>query len=170
MKSAIINGLMFNLSWLAIIYSQSDVLAVGIVIAHVVVHMRIMGEGRREWILLGGVFLFGLLLDQVLFLGGVLNLSGEPGMAPFWLGCLWLVMATTLMHAFATLQQKLWLAAVLGVVGGCASYIAGTRLSVVDFGWPLLSLVIIGVLWAFLLPLLLVVARSLQDTAERETC
>jgi hypothetical protein len=170
MKTPIINGVMFNLSWLAIVYSQSNVLALGIVITHVIVHMRIMGQGRREWILLGGVFLFGMLLDQVLFLGNVLNLSGQPGIAPLWLGCLWLAMATTLMHALAMLQQKLWLAAVLGAVGGCASYIAGTRLSIVEFGWPLLSPVIIALLWALLLPLLLVAARALQDTAQEETC
>jgi hypothetical protein len=170
MRTAIINGLMFNLSWLAIIYFQSNLLAVIIVITHVILHMRIMGEGRGEWMLLGGVFLLGVLLDQLLFLGGVLNLSAKPAFAPLWLSCLWLVMATTLMHAFAILQQKLWLAAVVGAVGGCASYIAGTGLSVVDFGWPLLSPVVIGLLWAFVFPSLLVAARYLQDRAQGETC
>jgi hypothetical protein len=170
MKTAITNSVMFNLSWLAIITSQSDVIALCIVTAHVLIHMRIMGEGRREWLLLGGVFAVGLLLDQLLFLGGVLNLSGQPGFAPFWLGCLWLVMATTLMHAFSMLQQKLWLAALVGVVGGCASYVAGTRLSDVDFGWPILSPAIIALLWFFLLPLMLMAARRLQHTAAPDPC
>ena len=160
---------MFNLSWLAIIYSQSDLIAVGIAITHVVVHMKIMGEGRREWVLIGGVLFIGLTLDQLLFLGGVLNLSGKPAIAPVWLGCLWPVMATTLMHAFARLQQMLWLAALVGLVGGSASYFAGTRISVVDFGWPIFSPVIIGLLWFFVLPLLLVAARSLQNKGQGVT-
>ena len=170
MKTAITNGMMFNISWLAIIYSQSNVLALCVVSAHVLIHMRIMGEGRREWILLGGVFAVGLLLDQLLFFGGVLNHSGKAGLAPFWLGCLWLVMATTLMHAFAALQLRLWLAALFGVVGGCLSYIAGTRISDLDFGWPLLSPAIIGLLWFFLLPVMLVAARRLQHTTALDPC
>jgi hypothetical protein len=170
MRTALINSVMFNVSWLAIILSQSNPIALGIAIVHVAVHLYIMGLGRWEWILLAIVFALGLVMDQLLFLSGVLNVAGEPGLAPVWLSCLWLVLATTLMHAFAPLQNKLWLAAMVGVVGGTGSYIAGTRLSDIDFGWPLLSPALIGLLWLFLLPALLVLARSLQKNTGIDLC
>jgi hypothetical protein len=165
MQAAILNGLAFNLSWLVIIKCQSNIVAAAVVLIHVLVHMRLFGKGRREWVLLASVFLLGLMLDQFLFLVGVLNLSGEPALAPFWLGCLWPILATTLMHAFASLQQRLWLAGVLGALGGGASYVAGTQLSEVGFGWPLLSPLLIATLWLVMLPALLILARTIQNTS-----
>ena len=163
MQAVILNGVAFNLSWLVIIKSQSNLIAAAVALMHVLLHMHLLGKGRREWVLLGTVFLLGLLLDQLLFLAGVLNLSGEPSLAPFWLGCLWLVLATTLMHAFASLQQRLWLAGGLGALGGGASYVAGTQLSDVEFGWPVLSPLLIAALWLVLLPSLLILTRRIQN-------
>ena len=82
-------------------------------------------------------------------------------LAPFWLSCLWPVLATTMMHAFSGLQKHLLMAAVLGAVGGTLSYLAGTRLTDVAFGSPVAGPVAIGLLWAALFPMLARVARSL---------
>ena len=153
------NGVMFNISWLAIVSSQTVVVALPVVALHLLIHQFWLGQGRRELAFIAAVALFGLLMDQFLFALGVFTLAGEPAMAPIWLTCLWPVLATTLNHAFATLQQKLALAAVLGGIGGLGSYWAGTGMSAVGFADPIAGPIIIAVLWAILFPALAYAAR-----------
>lgn len=107
-----------------------------------------------------GVSLIGLTIDQILFAAGVFLSPTSVAFAPLWISCLWPVLATTLMHAFSALQSRLILASIAGAIGGGMSYIAGTRLSDVDFASPLWGPVFMAALWSFLFPLLLMVARS----------
>jgi hypothetical protein len=160
------NGVLFNLSWFAILVSQSTVLAVAIAGLHLVTHFIFLGKGRRELLLIVAVTLVGAVLDQLLFLSGVCNLGGERTLAPLWLACLWPVFATTLMHAFAGLQHRPWLAAAVGAVGGALAYIAGVRLTDVEFGSPLWGPVIIGLAWSALFPLFLGCASRLQGVGD----
>ena len=153
------NGLLFNLSWLAIVTSESLFIAPAVVLAHLLVHQLWIGRGARELVFIAGVALFGVLLDNLLFAVGLFTVNGEPGLAPLWLSCLWPVLATTFQHAFAGLQRSLPLAAVLGAVGGAGSYYAGTGMSAVDFAHPVAGLVVIGALWALLFPALALAAR-----------
>lgn len=156
-----VNAILFNLAWFAIVVTQSSLLAPAIVAVYLVVHFRFMGMGRRELLLVVAVTVFGACVDQLLFQGGVFNLAGQPALAPLWLICLWPVFATTLMHAFAGLHNRLFLAVVVGASGGALSYIAGVRLTDIDFGSPLWGPVILAMLWAVIFPLLLTVAARL---------
>ena len=153
------NGLLFNLSWLAIVTSESLLLAPAVVLAHLLIHQLWIGRGARELAFVAGVTLFGLLLDNLLFAAGLFTVNGEWSLAPLWLSCLWPVLATTFQHAFAGFQRSLPLAAVLGAAGGAGSYYAGTGMSAVDFADPVIGLVIIGALWALLFPALALAAR-----------
>jgi hypothetical protein len=161
LRNTLVNGSLFNISWLAIVYTQSPVLGPLLALGHVLVHMRLMGQGSRELKLIGGVTLFGLALDQLLFAAGVFTVAGLPGAAPLWLSSLWPVLATTLCHAFSGLQNRLLLASLLGAIGGTMAYVAGTRMTDVEFGSPLAGPAIIGLLWAVLFPALARVARGL---------
>lgn len=156
------NGLLFNLSWLAIVVSSSALVAPLVAIAHLVVHGVFIGLKRREPLFIALVAVSGLALDHALFGAGVFVIDGAAATAPLWLSCLWPVLATTLMHAFESLQKHLLLAAVVGAVGGAASYIAGTRLSDVAFADATLGPVILAALWFVWMPLLLVVARRMS--------
>jgi hypothetical protein len=153
-----VNAVLFNLSWFAIVLTQSSLVAVAIVVVHLLVHFRLMGKGRAELALIAAVTLCGIALDQLLFRSGVFNLAGQPAPAPLWLACLWPVFATTLMHAFAGFQQRIFLAVMLGAVGGALSYTAGVRLTSIDFGSPLWGPVILAALWAVVFPLLLMLS------------
>jgi hypothetical protein len=158
----IANGIMFNISWLAIVVSQSAVIAPLILLVHLALHFRLMGKGRDELYLIAKVALLGALIDQLLFRTGVFNIAGEPSLPPIWLACLWPLFATTLLHAFEGLQRKPLLAACLGVVGGSLSYTAGVRLSSVEFSSLFWGPVIMGVVWGIVCPLLLVYAGRLN--------
>ena len=153
---AVVNGLLFNLSWLAIVLPHSSRWAPLVVILHLLVHFRFFGYGVAEARLVLIVTMMGLLLDQIFFLTRVFTVSGAPSLAPLWLSCLWPVLATTLMHSFGALQQRLLLAAVVGGVGGALTYMAGTRLSDVDFVSAVWGPVTMALTWAMLFPALLV--------------
>jgi hypothetical protein len=103
--------------------------------------------------------LAGFLLDQVFFAVGIFTVSGKFSFAPLWLSCLWPVLATTLMHAFSGLQQRLLLASVIGAIGGAGSYGAGTRLSDVDFTSLFWGPIIMALTWAIVFPALMLAAR-----------
>ena len=154
----IANATLFNLSWFAILLTQSSIVAIAIIIVHLFLHFTFIANVRREGLLIASVALIGALLDQLMFALGVFTLNGQAALAPLWLACLWPAFATTLRHAFAFLQDKPYAAALFGAVGGALSYVAGVRLTDVEFGSPLWGPVVVGLCWAVLFPLLLKLA------------
>ena len=155
---ALANGLLFNISWFAIVATHSNTLAPIIAGAHLLVHFMFFGTGRNEVLLILGITLVGLLLDNLMFAAGIFIVAGVPAPSPWWLSCLWPVLGTTLMHAFSTLQQRLILASIVGAAGGTASYMGGTRLSDIDFGDPIFGPMTIALIWAIAFPALLAAA------------
>ncbi|MCB1690327.1 MAG: DUF2878 domain-containing protein [Halioglobus sp.] len=159
MLYTLLNGLMFNVTWLIIVTTESALIAPVAALLHVLIHFAVMGKGYIELRVILQVALFGAFVDQILFYLQVFVVSGQPALPPLWLTCLWPVLATTLMHAFSGLQNRYLLAALLGGVGGAASFVAGTRLTSVEFDSPFWGPVIIAVLWAVVFPLLLQLPR-----------
>jgi hypothetical protein len=155
----LVNGLMFNITWFAIVTTESVVVAPILAALHLLIHFTLMGKGFVELKVIAQVTLIGIVLDQLLFYLNVFTVEGVPALPPLWLSCIWPVLATTFMHAFAGLQTRYWLASALGAVGGAFSFIAGTGLTSVAFESDLLGPVIIGALWAVLFPLLLQIPR-----------
>ena len=162
MRASLGNGLMFNITWLLIIYTQSSLLAPLLALAHVGLHLVWLPRKRGEMLYILIISLFGLALDQLLFASGLFLLAGSVAFAPIWLSCLWPVLATTSMHAFAGLQRRPLLASLFGAFGGYGSYMLGTRLSAVEFGFSQAPLVIAAI-WALLFPLMLWLAARLQQ-------
>ena len=157
-SQALLNGVMFNITWLIIVSSHSSTISVLAAAAHLLLHKVLMGVKPAEWRLIALVTALGIGLDHLLFGVGFFVLPSQSGTPPLWLLALWPVLATTLMHAFATLQTKVWLAALLGGIGGAASYTAGTRLTDIAFFSETLGPMLTGLLWACLFPLLLALA------------
>jgi Protein of unknown function (DUF2878) len=151
----IVNGVMFNITWLIIVMSESAVVAPCAALLHLLLHFALMGKGVVELKVIVQVALLGVVVDQLMFYLQVFTVDGRASVPPIWMMCLWPVLATTLMHAFASLRTRFALSAVVGGIGGVASFIAGTRLTDVEFASALLGPVIIAVVWAVLFPLLL---------------
>ena len=156
------NGIMFNLTWLAIVMTHSIVYAPIFALLYLAIHFSVMGKGWSEFRVICVVTVLGCTLDLLLFRLGVFTGDGLSLLPPFWLVCLWPVLATTLLHAFASLRGRYFIAGLLGAIGGVASYTAGTRLTGVAFGYGLYGPIIIGLLWAVLFPTLLELAAILS--------
>ncbi len=154
------NGLLFNISWLVIVVSESAAVAVAQVLLHLTLHFYFLGRGFPELRLVAVIALGGYVLDQILFYTGVFTSAGQASAVPLWMHCLWPVFATTLCHAFAGFAARPLIAAVVGGVSAALSYIAGVRLTAVAFGDPLLSPLLIGLLWAVMFPALLRLGRA----------
>ena len=89
--------------------------------------------------------------------------AGWPGI-PAWLICLWILFATTFMHALSWLTRYLWLAFVSAAVLGPASYWLGSEMSDASLGTPILtSLIVMAAGWAILFPSGIYLTRRYQQ-------
>ncbi len=82
---------------------------------------------------------------------------------PLWLLMLWFCFAATLRQGLSWFQGRWLLAAVVGGIAGPLSYYAGSQLGAMAFGFSLaISLLVMSLIWAVLLPLALFIAMSLS--------
>ena len=66
--------------------------------------------------------------------------------------------ATTLNVGMRWLRKSTLVAAIAGAIGGPLAFLAGERMGAVSFADPATSLVVIGIGWAVLLPVLVQLA------------
>lgn len=119
--------------------------------------------------LLGVALLCGLVVDgiaggsgQVLYAAA----APSPWLAPVWILALWAAFAMTLTVSLRSLQHRLWLAALVGLIAPLAYLSAARGWSSVSFAapsWHGVTLLAAG--WAVALPLLAACARHWQRGA-----
>ena len=131
-------------------------------LAALVIHLRWISSWAAEGRLMLSVVIVGTAVDSVLRYLDVFRFEDAAPLIPLWLMLLWALLATTLRHCLAWSARPWWLASALGAVGGALSYYGGGRLAGVQFPYgEVPTLMVIGVLWAGLFPLLHVMARRL---------
>jgi len=113
----------------------------------------------------------GLAMDSMFAASGWLNYAQAwpwPQLAPSWIWALWAAFAMTLNHSLSFLDDRPWLAALFGLVGGPLAYwaAAGT-FGAVEFGAPLAWIIAaLALAWALLMPLLITLNRRLAGSTE----
>lgn len=161
-----LNIALSQVGWFACVLSAADGRpAIGLAVAAmtVAVHMLLVNERGRELRILAAAGLIGAIADSVLVQLDVLRFDGGDALAGLttpWMIALWVLLATTLRHAFEWLHRRLVLAACLGAVGGPAAYFAGARLGALDIADSMTAYLAISLEWALALPALLLIARS----------
>ena len=130
-------------------------------------HFYLLVEAERfkkELNLILKVLLVGFILEIITISAGALvsdigndSLVFFSWQPPLWLMCIWLLFATTLKHSLVSLIQYPILSAVLAFLSAPSSYYAGSLLSpYMSLGDSiLLSLFMIGTLWAVSFPLVM---------------
>lgn len=115
---------------------------------------------------MAGAVLLGLVADSVLLATGWIaypNGDWLPGLAPYWIVCLWALFATTLNVSMRWLSGRYLLAAVFGAIGGPLSYLAGARLGAMSFVDAVPALIALAIGWACAMPFLVWLAARLEQ-------
>ena len=174
MKSVLINLSLFKAAWAATVFGAAASVpvagAIAIAIA-VLVHLARTRDVRAEATLLALAAMVGLVWETSLVAAGVLEYSSGtivPGVAPYWIVAMWILFATTLNVGMRWLRKSVAIAAIAGAIGGPASFFAGASAGAVTLSEPLTSLVVIGIGWAVLLPLLVRIANRFDGHYEAE--
>lgn len=159
----VLNGLLFQIGWFSAVLGGNNI-ALAVTLALLVIHHLVFINSHKQWLLIAAITLLGLAVDTTLSLAGVLIFSQVQFGIPLWLLCIWVLFACTLNHSLAWLKNKPLLAVFVGAAAGPWSYFAGSKLSDVAFGEPLLqSLTIIIIVWAALLPSLMLLSTKLAN-------
>lgn len=161
MREQIANAVLFQLGWLACVLGGNSLWLL-LALAALVIHLRWISSWAAEGRLILSVVIVGTAVDSVLRYLDVFRFADASPLIPLWLMLLWALLATTLRHCLAWSARPWWLASGLGAVGGALSYYAGGRLAGVQFPYgDIPTLILIGLLWAGLFPLLHLMARRL---------
>ncbi|MDC8830912.1 DUF2878 domain-containing protein [Alteromonas gilva] len=158
-----INFAGFQLLWWLLILGQNQYAWLALVLLGV--HVALSGSVQKEILILLAAGVIGTAVDSVLALSGVYIFSPSPKilLIPLWLSCLWLAFAATLRHSLSYLRHKYGLAALLGCIGGPASYLAGMKLGAVQFGPGVFVVMALLVgIWACLMPLLFYISNVIE--------
>lgn len=104
----------------------------------------------------------GLVWDSAMAQSGWIAYAAPeplPGLAPAWILALWALFAVVLRAPMRWLHARLSWAALLGAVGGPLSYAAAARMGAIAMPAPTRALLALAAGWAFIVPLLLALAR-----------
>ena len=101
--------------------------------------------------------------------GHIVYPSGQPvaWLAPYWIVALWGLLATAPNVTLRWLKRRPALAAVLGAICGPASFLAGVRLGGARFVDATPALLTLAIMWAVLMPTLMVLSIKLDGFASR---
>ncbi len=169
MKSLIINLTLFKAGWLACVFGAAagmPQIGVAAVAVAAIVHLIMSEDARSESLLLLLAVALGLSWESTLVSAGVVSYEvGNllPGIAPYWIVAMWVLFATTLNSGMRWLRKSTPIAVLAGAIGGPMSFFAGQKAGAVSFADTTVALVVIGIGWAVLLPLMVRAAVWLED-------
>lgn len=147
----IVNALAYQAVWFLSILWSNQGAAIGCVI---IIILLATSERRLDDLKMMGYLMFlALLIDGTLQQVGFFTFSNPGVPIPFWLLVLWVGLGMTIHHSFAWLKERLFLASLLGGIGGPAAYWAGVRMGAASFNWSLpVSLLVLSLVWSLMFP------------------
>jgi hypothetical protein len=134
------------------------------------IHLRF---ARRPQVEIGLVItcgVIGLVFDSVLVAAGwVTYPSGlfNELLAPYWIVTMWMLFGTTLNLSMGWLKGRPLLAALLGAVGGPASYVAGQKLGGIVFLEFVPAIIALAIGWAVFMPILMALAERFDGMSDK---
>ena len=171
----VLNFAAFYLGWFACVVGTARGLTIMgpvVVAALLLLHLMFSSDRVRELQLIVWVGALGFAIDSSQAALGIFTFVGAPGVwiCPPWLVALWMNFAGTLNKSMSWLGGRPTVAAVMGAVSGPVSYIAAARIGVIVFPNPLVSLIVLSIVWALVVPGLFVLRDALaQRGAARVT-
>ena len=169
MSGKLADFILFQVAWFACVLGAAHgraALGISIALACVAWHLLTVADSLRQLLLLLVVGLLGTVVDALLMRLGATSYGAAVGpwpdfLAPAWITTLWIAFATLLRQTLSWLHGRPLLAALLGLVGGPLSSLAGVRSGAL--GWhaePTFSPLVLGLSWALMTPLLIWLAQQ----------
>jgi hypothetical protein len=164
-RLVVANFLLFQVGWFACVlgaahgWAWSGTAVVAMIVAW---HVARAPRPLVEFKLVAAATGVGFLWENFLMHAGLVRfISGKFAemLAPAWILAMWALFAITLNVSLRWLQGRWLLAFVLGAVAGPASYLGGVRLGAAVLPATAPALLALGIGWALLTPLLLLMAR-----------
>ena len=164
-KSLITNFLLFQIGWFACVLGGAyDLVIIGstIAIAVIAYHLYQANDTAQEIHLLILALIIGLVFESIVTTQGLARYShGQlfDFIAPLWMILMWPLFATTLNLSMRWLKGLApLLIALIGALFAPLAYYAGNRLGAVEYDYFSLSMGIIAIAWAVLLPALVMMS------------
>jgi Protein of unknown function (DUF2878) len=162
----IANVVLFQIGWFACVIAAAKggawlgVLAVLLVAA---IHVATSPRPGPAVALLLLVTAIGAVWDSLVQATGWLQYHSGwlvPWLAPVWIVAMWTLFATTLNVALRWMRGHTLSAMLFGLIGGPLAYYGGVKLGALTLVAPFQALLLQGIGWAILTPLLVSLARK----------
>lgn len=169
------NAVLFQCAWFAAVLGAAHhrpLLGTACVAAVIAWHLAVSARPAQEARLVALLCLIGFAVESaIVWQGHVAYPSGQPivSLAPYWIVALWALLAIALNVTMRWLHGRLLLAAVLGAVLGPLSFSSGARLGGAQLLHPTEALVTLALVWAVLMPVLVMLATRFDGVAVPET-
>ncbi len=155
------NVINYQAIWLLCVMGGNQLAWIGLLL--IGLHLLISQQRRNDLILIASLAIVGTIIDGTLKHLGLFSFSEDNNPIPFWLGVIWMALATLPNHSLAWLQSKPILASALGAVGGPIAYLGGVHLEAAIIHWPMaVSIGVLLAIWATVTPLLMLVSSRLS--------
>ena len=168
-KPIITNFVLFQLGWFACVLGGAyDQVLLGSLIAMLVIayHFYCANDAIQELRLLTVALIIGFIFESIVTSQGLARYShGQVFdiMAPLWMILMWPLFATTLNLSMRWLKNlSPILVSLFGAIFAPLAYYAGNQLGAVEYDNLTLSLSIIAISWAALLPALVIISLRLD--------
>ena len=161
----LLNFVAFQVGWFsAVLGAANDVPWAGpVVIAAVIaLHLLVVKRPLTELTLILTCGLIGAVMDSALVaVGWVSYPTGLifENAAPYWIIAMWMLFATTLNLSLGWLKPRKFVGALFGLIGGPLAYYTGFKLGGIVFEDFAAAMIALGVGWAAVVPVLLVLAE-----------
>lgn len=169
------NAVIFQCAWFAAVLGAAHhrpLLGTACVAAVIAWHLVVSARPAQEARLVALLCLIGFVVESAIVRQGhVAYPSGQPvaSLAPYWIVALWALLGIALNVTMRWLHGRLLLAAVLGAVLGPLSFSSGARLGGAQLLHPTEALVTLALVWAVLMPVLVMLATRFDGVAVPET-
>lgn len=170
MITIVVNALVFHLAWMTNVMAASHGLIwVGpaFTLCWMLIHgLSYPSTRKADLFLCISAAVSGYLLDSLLVLGGMMSFPaqsqfGSP--STLWMVALWVNLALTLNYSLHWLQQRYFIAALLGSITAPLAYLGGSRLGAIYLSDESVSLIAIALIWTLTLPFLVWLASMFEQ-------
>tara|TARA_B100000941_G_C28288712_1_gene440365 strand:+ start:175 stop:687 length:513 start_codon:yes stop_codon:yes gene_type:complete len=165
-KKNIFNILGFQLSWWACVLgvvNQMQFIGPIFMTLFLIFHFMLFSYQKKEIIYVIIVGLIGLVVDTIFLQTNLIKYEFPlfNMLAPLWIIYMWLGFAATVNHSMYWLEDKIIITVLFGLIFGPLSYMAGVKFGALELVFPFISMIVIGITWAFVLPLLFNINRKI---------